>query len=328
MESGQEKPNNTTENVNEFSTDEIGQYIYVYYTFTVLRAFLGIVPNMFTILAVMVFKSIRSPTTLCIASLALADVLLGFAAVLEAILVATGAEQISQFIVIFVIIKEFFNQSSALGNKSSLLWICLDRYMYITRPLRYFEIYTQGRVLKKLCVTWVLIFVIVPTIIITCSNLKSGPNYNGLRYIIKLNYTDESVYLIFVTLPSVASAVITISLYSSIAYLAQKHRRQILAFEVAVNPPEYERNARRKEYKITKMLAWVLAIYMLSSMPILVIHTIDNYVTLSAPAYINARRFFGVVYIFQSFINPFIYAKKNADFKNAYDKLLRRKHNI
>ena len=202
--------------------------------------------------------------------------------------------------------------SSVFANSCSIFLIALERFVCIKFALRYYTIITERKIKVVLAVTWTLVL-LVPLWLLTPIDRQK-----------KL-----MVFIIFVNMP-VACAIIA---YVHISFAAFKKNREIVPQPQVIDGATAEdRYNHRVQWKITKFLALVLGICIVSR----IMFTVQCIMTVQgnpANTYFwqftsDRYRIVGsIVWGFNISVNPFLYAWKSKPFRICMRKQLGLRNN-
>ncbi len=296
------------------------------WTFLILRALqgiLGILGNLVTIFAVFKFEFLwENSASRMIAALAFADFFGG----------------VNPF---FSIIARYFTSSISLlnslcyvqivtrlltgyGNVYCTLLCTVDRYIFITRPLRYVSIVTPGKASWAIFITWLLICLQIILI------LGLGPGVNAefrCRYadaMTKFAFYETFAQLLLITF------FIIVPMYGVIAYMSWKASKN--EPHITNYPPESQpiQKAKLRERKMAKTVGMVLGTYLTCYIPFFLYHNLTRFLYTSPFPFeiLLFRRILNVLYNMQALLNPFLYGWKNTHFRKAYQKLLPQRHQV
>ncbi len=312
---------NTSSQLN--SEDEIlgPALVWTYISLRAFQGILAIVGNLVTIIAVWKFEFLRENSACrMVAALAVAD-FFGAVNPFYGIIARRFISSISilNAVCYVQVISELL---AGYGNCCCTLLVTVDRYIFITRPLRYFSIVTPQRALSAILITWMVIIIQIALI------LAFGPSLNAeITCGWGQAMTKAAFYLTLGQFVLITFCVI-VPLYGIIGCTAWKLSRNDP--HITNYPPETQaiHKAKLQERKMVKTIGWVLGTYLTCFIPILLYPTLINFLGYTEPfpfGILLGQRILVFFYNFQSIQNPFIYGWKNVQFRKAYQKLLFKK---
>ena len=292
---------------------------------------------------------LRTPTNFLVAGLALADFLAGF---LPALLLATYLAQGYPYWIPICLTSETLKMTLIWANTWFIFWIALDRFIYISRPLRYQVLVTQPRVTCILVATWIW------CIMVGClSILGLGKLHHGMSCHAALMINPVMYFAIFV--PSVLVQWFgIISCYSAIAWIAWRQRhhvpgpcitnvfatrrknfsqwyrsfqrkllshwlkflRHVAITLVIQGPGNTVCHVQARDWCIVRMMAMVLGVFFICTLPCTVLAYIA--ITTGQERFYTTYRIGSLIWWTQSWANPIIYAWENAHFRRAFKTAL------
>ncbi len=294
------------------------------WTFVSLHALQGIfamVGNLITIIAVLKYEPLWDNSACrMVVALAVADFFGGFSPLLGR-LSRQLFSSVSVLKAICYVRVHGTRMLSVYGNVYFILLITIDRFIFITRPLRYFTIVTPQRALKAISIAWMLIFLqIVLMVAITPSPRAITIQQCGWNKAVgNLAFYIRTGQFVLIT------CCVIVPLYGVIGYMAWKESKD--EPHISNYPPESQaiQKAKLRERKMVKTIGLVLGTYLTCYTPVIVFPILMNISGYTKPfpfEFILTNRILIVVYNFQWILNPFIYGWKNLQFRKAYQKLL------
>ena len=285
------------------------------YTVRVIWSILAIAGNSLTIIAVTKFSSLHSSTNYLLVSLAVGDLITGLQ---TPVMITHNVLSDHPSFVPMCLIEKTFSAISIRANYFNILWISIDRFLYIAYPLRYPLWQTNTKTFILIALTWGYLTIDTPLVMYFGNILKPG----GLCKVAVI--INGAIYNYYWNLQMVVCLVVTIICYILIAKIAHKHS---IAIGAQHQPFEtLEASIHHRQKKIAKMMFTVLATYLLSYIPqILVAAILQNNRTFTT---VIIERVTTLIYYTNSFLNPIIYAWKSKEFKTAFKKLLHLKNDV
>ena len=259
---------------------------YTYIAIRFIEGFMAIAGNSLTIAAVFIDPELSEANiNLVIACLAAGDLLSGF---VPPFLLLTHIYQNRDVYIwrLFTFVNFLINTSSTAANVVFICLIAVDRFIFISSPLRYAGIVTRTRSLTAIGIISLVPLVYLPALV--CSRFRFEGTFpcRDESKLFKYPYK----YGIWVAFFSFT--FVTIILYTAISCIARRQRRAVGTLEKmagrfrrdeelkqtnsnAYQPREAGKqsgdNAQeqmtRSEYKITKMMTLVLGVYHAAYIP-------------------------------------------------------------
>ena len=314
-------------NTNEMA---LGGYAYtcnlafmVIHSFTAICTVLG---NTLVLVATWREKSLHQPNKYFIACLAVADLLVGmFPGPLRVYQLHLDIEYraISIHVCRFT---AWIDTVSLTASIYSLAFISIDRYLKISKPLRYKSRMTTSKSLKIIFTIW-LISTAFPTYAATMYSGSGRIHSCALDYNKgKLIYTFLAVTAFF--LPTVVMLV----MYARIFVVVHKRQKMLRNGELGETPNDQnQRTAFLQDLKVIRMLLAVVGVFVLCFGPFFVWVLLwfydPNFIDwLSSYRYrilITHPLIFTLPYI-NSLCNPIIYACLDQKYKEAFKSLFQR----
>ena len=290
-------------------------FLAVVFTVRIIWAFLAIAGNGLTILAVARFSSLQTSTNYLVASLAVGDLLPGLQA---PVVILHQMLSDHPYFVPICLVEKTFSIISIRANYINILWISIDRLLYIAYPLKYPLWQTNQKTFTLIAVTWGYLIIENCLFIYFGHALKPG----GICKVSII--VNDNIYDYYCIPQFILSLLITIVCYAIIARIAHKHSIAIAAQHQPFDT--LEASIHRSQKKIAKMMFTVLASYLISYVPqIYCAQLLQNKVT---ELRVIMDRIASLIYFTNSFANPVIYAWKSQEFKEAFKKILHRKNSV
>lgn len=289
----------------------------VYISAEVIIGLLSCAGNGLVLLAIFKNRRLQTVTNCFIASLALADFLVGIVVAPLAALSYLGLPHhflgcvFTNSIVVALTQVSIFN----------LLAVAFERYFAIKYPFAYTKHLDNKRALLVNAGVW-LIGVIFGLIPVFGWNLKEFHNENwtcNFVTVIDMRYTVYFHFFGCIVVP----LIITSGIYFYIFLIVRKQMVQIAALTVSSPRPGNSSSISRlrKEIQAAKSLALVIILFAISWIPI---HTL-NTITLTCSDCIYPIELLLVTIVLShanSAVNPFLYAYGNSMFKRAFKKMI------
>nr|XP_002734018.2 PREDICTED: D(2) dopamine receptor A-like [Saccoglossus kowalevskii] len=259
--------------------------------------------NMLVILAVYQNHSLRTIPNYFLVSLAFADLMIGCTSTpLCALIYGIGLVTNKWACIVVCILA-----SNPLGvSLMHLLVIGIDRYIAILHPLHYHQWVTVPRVKIAIAILWTYsVLTLVPFFL-----LNDNPAKSCHERIIPL-IRGSGMYISLISFA--VQFIIMVTMYVRIFSTARHHLRRIYP-----NSEETQQQLSiKKEIKAAIMPCIVLGVLFICWVPHIVASCLTKYELCLTPS-----RFVAYVFILiNSGSNPFIYARHNTEFRQAYRKI-------
>ncbi len=269
--------------------------------------------NLLVLAAIYKDHRLHTPTHVLIASLALADLVVGAVTLPTFTLVHhmnLGLDHNKNICLISYILSHCPTGISSV----SLLVISIERFIAIHFPFEYQKWFTT-RIMKKVSVVvWVYVWICLPVIMFT-DNHWSKDNVD------MCNFADVSscVYRHVLLLHMIGVLLVTTILHSIVAYTAWQHKRRI-AQQLSIIRADIK---IQRDAKTARMLAMILGIFYLCWVPYLLTIPFTKDHQGEDPFWLHTwEQVGGIIVICNSFLNPLIYAWQNHTFRRAFQKIL------
>ena len=270
--------------------------------------------NLLVLVAIVKFKRLRTLPNIFVASLASSDLLVGLLT-------------IPVYVGFLYINPEFANSRwpCTLGYAStvfpigvslfSLLAVSVDRYLYIMRPLSYHRYMTVKTVWISVIVIWIY------NINAALYPSMGWTNWTSQSSICQLSDVFPFIYSVVILLHVILVLVATTVLYYKIVREAHRQSKRIfIQTLVSEGGPVKDRSGVR----LARMFLLVIGLFYIWWSPYLILTATRMMLNPPEPIQLSISVQTSMFLAFcNSFMNPFIYAKKNEQFRVAFKKLLR-----
>ena len=273
-------------------------FTYFYIAVRVLEGLLAIISNSLTIGAVVTQQSLRIGNT---------NILIAFLA---------GFDLVSGFVPPFVLLKHIYHQRkyahiwkwvyffdslintlSSNGNVTFIVLISLDRFIYISAPLRYVSLVTRSRMVGAICLDMIYCVTSVPIV------LGYYFRFDKLIPCVDEQGLPASVVLYALWVPFLGFTLTTVVLYIGIACIAVRQARAVGNIEAMAGRFRLEASRRqnnagnkqqtgsddnqksshrnqtekiKKDHKVTKMMSLVVGVYFAVYFPHVIISLLTS----------------------------------------------------
>ena len=288
-----------------------------------LEAVIGIIAiagNTLVLIAIYKFPKLQTITNFFIASLAVADLLVGiFVAPLAALSFLGLPEDyigcvFTNSIVVVLTQISIFN----------LVDVAIERFIAIKNPFFYQENMTKRVAMIMITVSWVLAIIIG---LVPLFGWNLGPMKNNTCSFVGVIDFDYMVYFNFFGFVLVP-LIVMFCIYSYIFYIVRQQMAKISALEVMHKSDTRKLKSRfKREVKAAKSLAVVFGVFALCWLPIHILNSINHLCKTCRypPNLLLAAILLSHI---NSIINPFLYAIGNSQFQVAFKKMFCGKFSV
>lgn len=272
---------------------------------------ISIIGNSTVLWAIYRFPHLRTPSNVFLASLAAADLSVGL--IIDPLWVARCIIPQKPYRHPFKIAIDFFWLQTTFITTFNLCAVTLDRYIAVVHVLKYPNYVTLKRSLVTICSIWAFSII-----------------FGGLRLVITNSSSLPSLWLSSLILTFIIPLIIIIACYAKILKEAHKQSRQIRQQEMVsgVNDQmerQTECSSARRKRKANVTVGIIIGLFILLWLPSLVTSLVQ--VSISDTCLkIKLRRVWlwvEMVAFLSSAINPWIYAVRNSEFRDAIRTKLR-----
>lgn len=282
---------------------------FVYVIISILMTIAILFGNLLTITAVLRFSHLQTATNKLLVNLAVSDCIVGLIMPLRGAFFLEPALDTQKWACVMSVVLLQLSCASSICN---MMFIAIDRYVFISFPLRYPNIVTSRRCALVIIVTWTYAVLFSTSLIYWNNWTQRSPGQDcNLAQLSSSNY----VYFFNVTQFCIM-VMVMLTAYGLIWKQAYKHNRQISAqMAQSINGQN-----RSRDMKFIKTLLIVLGLFIISWSPyVLLLFTSSIDETLYNKEAYNITFFLG---IFNSTMNPFVYGWRNTEYRRAYKILL------
>ena len=247
--------NNVTPGLENYTGRVIDSNVYIVSAFFQLAASVAsLLGNSLLIISVFKFEYLRDTTHVLVVLLACFDLGIGVSGLLEqcTIMLSVYKGELNGMRTFCLIMTVIFS-GMGTGDLLSVMFIAIDRFIYITYPLRYTDIVTRRKI------TYVVVFIVVYSPITSIISAVSS-NYTEGLIVCKLTQImlQSHSYLLFVE--GVFVGLVFIIFYGQIVHLACKKARQVQQ-EDAQNSISGDNSILQRQLKVTRVLSLIIGVF-------------------------------------------------------------------
>lgn len=294
---------------SEWSSEEIGAVFIV----CLMVPFI-ILSNLFVIVSVVRFRRLHTPTNYFITSLAGVDIVVALATpwAIAVQLFQYGGGDAAHDTMLCLLPNRILMMACGV-SLLILATIAYDRHTALISPLEYVNIMTSRKVVIMMVVSWLYSSAVVwfPIAAGWYDVMSSSVRCSA-------DHLHPKVHILFVVAVFVPSCTVIMICYSRIFLVARHHAKAIAAVEFAVHR-RLQVRFMIKDTKYAKTLALVIGAFLLLWLPHLIYTFIKTFGEISTNIW--AETYLILLAVFNSGINPWIYAFKNNEFRAAFKRM-------
>ncbi|KAH9490317.1 Octopamine receptor beta-2R [Bulinus truncatus] len=297
--------------LSEWSAAEIGAVAIV-----ILMVPFILCSNLLVILSVVRYRRLHTPTNYFVTSLAAVDVLVALAVpfvVVVDVFDFGGAD--GPWDVVLCLLPNRVLMMACGVSVLTLATIAYDRHTALVSPLEYVTIMTTRKVAVMVAVTWVY-----STFIVWLPLMIGWFSTPGEPASCSSNLLSGKASVLFLGAIFIPSCVAILVCYSRIFLVARHHAKAIAAVEFAIHR-NIQFKFMIKDTKYAKTLALVIGFFLALWLPYLIYIFIQTVCHVRFDIWIQT--YLILLAVFNSGINPWIYAFKNNEFRAAFRRMFR-----
>ena len=222
-------------------------------------------------------------------------------------------------------VSKLITVTGVFGDLVGIFGIALERFIYITFPLKYDNLLTRGRVVVMLVTSWTSA-VCFSVFGVVFSNVKIQ---RGETCEVRNVFNETQLNIGYV--PCVVAVLIIVAvLYVRIGQIAYRASRDINRVgtlggnSTNQNGAQNQNHQSKSQKRITAVLSLVIGVFIVTYVPSMIVLSLAARLPASySMGWILAV--FIVIWNINTFSNPIIYAWKNKDFEKAFYILLKWK---
>ena len=295
---------------------------------------IGIVGNLFVMAAVLLSRKLQTATNVFIVSLSVTDLLVSIVQPFQAVgLLGENGWPLHP------VICAIAGSSVVTAVSCSVLTLALiavNRYILITRSRKdYRRIYTPGKMAVMVILSWLypIVTLVVPQ---AAGEGKLGYDINSRLCAWDFMHPVAYIYQILAGILSMISFILIVLSYTLIYRHVRQHVRNTMttankasqAQQQKMEKPKREPGQKkihkptRLDITITKNLLYVICGFFLCVLPYTALLFATTFVT-SPGLILHVSSYLALVLVFDSCLNPIIYALKHPNFKTVFGCMVR-----
>ncbi|KAH3787301.1 alpha-1A adrenergic receptor-like [Dreissena polymorpha] len=277
-------------------------------TLMIIVSIVVTVGNSLVIAAIVKFERLRDITGVFIANLAIADLIIGASLPFQIVFFFYPSLEANKYSCLLRYLVISFACNASIY---SLVCTVLDRYIAIIYPLHYYEIMTKRVAYIMVGLIWTVdvIFQSIPLFVVNDYDQSPFCLYEVVM---------DKWYRCANLVHGIVLAFIMFMLYMNIFLIVHKHVTRIQSEAIV----QSESRQRQVAKQMNTSIAMVVLFFHISWLPFFLIQLTMLDVGQVTQTKVMVANFLVFLGIFNSVVNPFVYAWKNKQYRRAFRKLL------
>lgn len=273
-----------------------------------------IMSNGAVLLFIALQRKFHRPTYWFVTSLGIADMCIGFVSI------GTVATKANESTLNVCLVRIGFTISGIQASTMCVMWIAIDRYIAITRALRYTQIMTTKRVV------FAMVWITTQSLLVGFAPLIGWNNANYNQYCSFL-FVVSPGYVVLIFIIGVVPILIVFVIYVRLYCSARGHIKRIDALEQlgVTRKSSGIFGISARNWKSVKTLLCVIGCLLITWCPFL-IATVVQLVSGEKACFLKEiiGTYLLILGFSNSFLNPLIYAVGTKDFRDNFKSTIKR----
>ncbi|CAH1774606.1 unnamed protein product, partial [Owenia fusiformis] len=197
--------------------------------------------------------------------------------------------------------------------------ISIERYIAITRPFSYPDIFTMKKVRISIICSWIYSYFMF--IGLSCFNIWTP----GLQCSLSMILYQPAAFYGIIASAGILMLIIICTAYCRIFYIAWAHKKQQNEQQNAIGPVT---DTSKSDMKIVKMMAIIFGTLVILYTPYWIFTCVVLFYKQKPKWLVTYEQFSVIMYYCNSFCNSFVYGWKSTDFRRALRMLVFRQNSV